>query len=120
MTNKNKNIKQVEGNPAGNAGERKSNSKEMNLAQLPIVLKRVLQDWEDEMKMKTGNKYFDFYEELSALTGISPTTIRHYTTTTEQSAEYPPVNKLIQICLVIGSKKPLEFIKDYADSVIEN
>ena len=110
---------QVKRNPTGKGGEQGGKEKEMNLAQLPIVLKRALLDWEEEMRMKTGNEYLDFYEELSALTGISSATIRHYVTTTEQSAEYPPVNKLVQICLVIGNKKPLEFINDYANQVME-
>lgn len=113
------NILTVKGNQAINLGKSGGKQKEMNLAQLPIILKRSILDWEDRMRQEIGDKYFDSYEELSSLTGIAVSTLRKYITTTEASAEYPPINKLIQICLIICDKKPLEFIIDYADKVIK-
>lgn len=118
MSNKKKNIEQVKENPIGKPREAGGKEKGMNLSQLPSVLKRSLEDWESDMRIRTNDKYFDYLEELSTLTGISRSTIRDYVTETEHSAKFPPVNKLIQICLIINNSRPLEFIKDYFDYMV--
>lgn len=118
MANKQQHIDQVKGIPIGNRGESEGKERTMNLSQLPSVLKRSLEDWESEMRQKTNDKYFDYLEELSTLTGIARSTIRDYITETDHSAKFPPVNKLIQICLIINNSRPLEFVKDYYDYMV--
>jgi len=56
--------------------EEPSDKKERMLNEFIIVLRRSILDWEETMRGKLNNPYFDAYEELALLVGIHPQTLR--------------------------------------------
>jgi len=76
-----------------------------------IVLRRSILDWEETMRGKLNNPYFDAYEELALLVGIHPQTLRKYVN--QFKPTYPTLETLYAICNAIKDTKPVQFYYDY-------
>ena len=112
MSNKPNISQRSKDNQTENRGESHEKGEGINLNKLPQILKRSILDWESTKRIQLNDKFFDGYEELFTLTGIAPQTLRKYTNM--QSPEFPPVNKLFQICLTIQDNTPMEYINYYS------
>jgi len=117
MANKTNILQRSKENKTESLGESHEKGEGINLNELPVIIKRCLLDWETSMRLKLNKPYLDCYEEIFALTGIAPQTLRKYTNT--QKPEFPPINKLFLICLTINDCTPLEYLNDYTKSFFE-
>ncbi len=118
MSNKNNHIINSEGKLVGIPSISQGNQKDMKISQIPLILKKAIEDWQGELRVKMNDEYLDGLEELSQLTGISRSTLRDYITTTEHSMKFPPLNKMIQICIIINNPKPLKYSYEYLTRIL--
>lgn len=94
-----------------NSVEIKNNLRESDLNRFPIILKRSIADWEDAMRAKTQDKYFDAYENLATALNLTPNYIRKFINS--YNLEFPKINQLDAICRLIGDSRPLDYLMDY-------
>ena len=84
-----------------------------SMANLPILLHNAILNWETKKRIE-GNKFFQAYEELSAMLNIHPQTLRHYTNIS--NPKYPPVNILISICNILEDYTMWDYLTEALSS----
>lgn len=78
-----------------------------NLSKLPLILHNSIRNWEIKMTNETGTHWLG-YEELSAILGKHPQTIRKWTN--QFDPKFPPVNQLALCCKVMDDWSSWDYV----------